>query len=270
MRGPSSHPEQIPPIFCGKCHQTLGLRKVAPLFRLGDLGVYSASRLTPRMKRLIYGHKFYGQLKPIKLLSQVLSHYWAQFSIDVQSRKTGWQGIQEEVDPSSPQTVIVLTIPPRSKSLNSLRPGRKMSKDGSLGEDPMRAIAQAFCQKTHNAHWLPLITWCKDTVPQHTLPQKRSRQYNLADCFGIDATLWEAWSARICNPNTTLLLLDDITTTGTTLQQASKAIQSELFHRNISRENQPKLLALTLTHIPLSYQVKEHRESRNDIETPVL
>jgi ComF family protein len=80
------------------------------------------------------------------------------------------------------------------------------------GYNQAALISQAFCQRTGLRHWPEALVRVRATAAQHEL-NPLQRQHNLAGAFALKQV-----------PATPVLLVDDIYTTGSTVQAAQQVL----------------------------------------------
>jgi len=92
-------------------------------------------------------------------------------------------------------------------------------KQKQRGFNQAEELAKGFCQVTHLPHRPQWLTRVKNTTPQMQTKSKQEREANLAQAF--QAHIPSHQKVR------SVILLDDIYTTGTTIREAIKALQAE-------------------------------------------
>jgi predicted amidophosphoribosyltransferase len=101
-------------------------------------------------------------------------------------------------------TTLVTSIPPSRTRLSE------------RGYDHVAEVCQVACKKTGMKYY-PLLTRLRETSRQTTLG-RADRLVNVRDAFGV--------AHRRPNPaTTTIIVIDDVCTTGSTLSEASRALQ---------------------------------------------
>ncbi len=195
------------PGVCTRCLNKMEIRSPLPVVQEGRFRLYAATRFCPDAKRLVYGMKFYRQPRAIRILSDVLIQYWQTLD-----RQGG--------DPNLPSLIIPIPA----------RPGKASTID---------ALAKRFAGRLPAGKYAPLLSWQRQTVPQHTLWSRRERLENMAQCFTLPA---ERIPKRSAGPKR-WILLDDITTTGITLREAAATLAPALGPDDI-------LLGLACTYVP--------------------
>ena len=106
-------------------------------------------------------------------------------------------------------------------------------------ESRVEPIAKGFARHFGYDYQARLLRWSRDIQPQHRIFDKRERARNIA--FSL-----EMLSSAQIKEYKSLIIVDDLTTTGSTLREAARAVQSRL----LDSVNIPKIVTLTLTTVP--------------------
>ncbi len=106
-------------------------------------------------------------------------------------------------------------------------------------QDTVAPIAMKFARYFGYPYQAGLLEWCRKVEPQHTLFGKRKRYENLLGSLQVN-------SDGVAGGKT-ILIVDDLTTTGATLYEANQAL-----HR--SRLSVDKTFGLALSYVPLAFQ----------------
>ncbi len=179
--------------------------------------MYTACQFNLPLKKWLYPYKFEHQTH----YKGPLADLWIQY----------WQSLLEKQPTLIKPPVYVVPIPPRQNNPHH-RP--------HLG--PLAKTFAAMFGYPYVPHGLD---WQRETEAQHTLAHKRQRWQNMA---GSLATGYPA-GFKQDEFSPTILLLDDIKTTGATLFEATQA-----FQRNQRfQETGGKCVGLTLCHLPLAF-----------------
>lgn len=99
-------------------------------------------------------------------------------------------------------------------------------------------VAQILAERLQAPYQPGLLQWTRSVTPQHTIHSKRKRLENLQG--SLEATRLTARAQ-----GKTILLIDDLTTTGATLLEASRALH---------RAGLTDVKGLALTYVPLAFQ----------------
>ena len=192
--------------FCPRCKGLLQVLPPQPAPAESDgLSQHAATLLNGRVKKLVYGYKFYQREQDAPLLADLLIHYWAQGSL--------LQGVH-------PESVAVIPIPAHEGKRPHLQP-----------------IARRFARHFGYETRPEFISWQRATSPQHRLENRHLRRLNVAG--SMRATLPADLPQG--HPQT-VILLDDLTTTGATLDEAVRAMREALPHTGI--------ITLALAQVP--------------------
>jgi ComF family protein len=153
----------------------------------GDIPLFAWGKYQGAIKRSIGKFKYDGHRSIGDLYGELIARSWQQFT-----------------PPNLPTKLVVIPIP--------LHP----EKFATRGFNQAELIARKFCQLT-GAKLDISLDRTRSTVPQFGL-SKSDRQKNVADVFALkNSTL---------KPGTTVLLVDDIYTTGATVRSAATVLRS--------------------------------------------
>lgn len=196
-------------LFCGECKARLPL----PLLktRRGETKFQSechpktsfllaaATRYAhPAVRRLIWQLKYRRKPALAKPLAALLCQY-----VSVLPLPPYWT--EGAMRPHSTSSVLVVPIP--------ITHARFRNRGYNHAEEIARVVAHRF-----NLPLVPALLKTKDTKPQAELKEWNERVVNLAACFVVTDP------ASIKNKN--ILLVDDISTSGATLSEASRTLKS--------------------------------------------
>ncbi len=153
----------------------------------GDLPLFAWGKYEGTVKQAIGKLKYNGYTSIADLYGELLAQSWQQSALTL------------------PTKLIVVPIPLHPEKL------------AARGFNQAEAIARRFCQVTGNRLDLSLHR-TRATVAQFGL-SKAARQANVSDVFALapHATL---------TPSSTVLLIDDIYTTGATVRSATDVLRS--------------------------------------------
>jgi predicted amidophosphoribosyltransferase len=197
--------------FCKLCWVSLGIQDRPPqIAPPGALTILAVTTWTGQTKSILYSHKFHRRPRSTRLMTQLLLDGWQRFQPTAPAH---WQQ----------RPVWIVPIPPRD-------PRR----------DPLAAVARPLAQRL-GAQWTPCLQWRRPTQPQHTLHKKHQRLANLVDSLAVAPTaLPQSAHAPL------ILIVDDLVTTGITMQQADRALRR---HFQDAAEP-PVLLGLAVCQMP--------------------
>jgi len=203
------------PAFCPACHEKLGLRENFPLSVMGEDRLYAATLFNPAAKSLLYGYKFYHNTGKRPVLTELLCAYW------------------QTVSPTLPGHLsahtLVLSIPAHTGKVSVVEP-----------------IARPFAVRFGYRFSNRVLRWQRDIQPQHTLVARRKRVDNVKGALHAEA---HALPFSASDPPAHILIVDDLTTTGATLREATRALREAGVACPIS--------GLAITHVPLAFQKKK-------------
>lgn len=177
-----------PTTICLYCQQKLSsyeLKKYDRHSWWGDLPVFAWGKYDGQLKRAIALMKYDSKPEMGRLLGQLLGQAWLESSL---------------VEPQ--QKIVVIPIPLHSKKLKS------------RGFNQAEIIAISFCQLTGYSLNTKSLVRIRDTQAMFNLsPEDRVK--NLHNAFRLVGKL----------PKHPVLLLDDIYTTGTTIEESANILQ---------------------------------------------
>ncbi|MBY0451136.1 MAG: hypothetical protein K2X01_10985 [Cyanobacteria bacterium] len=165
----------------------------------------------PSLKKLIYRHKF----SPNR--SKQLLNTLAGVAI------TGWQQTEQHMTslPSlsrlSKEGAILTVIPKRlpSNNLTEMHSANSDHSDSLLG---LNELAKLLSAKTEIPIAAGLLNWRRPTKAQHSIFKRQERILNVAGSL-------QAQKMNLNPEPKTIIVLDDIRTTGATLQAATEALK---------------------------------------------
>lgn len=205
-------------LLCSTCASHLRLRQPAPLRLDGQAVHYAATVLTPALKRRLYGYKFYGRQDEASRLAGICIQYWHRV-------------LNQAPEPlCSPEQVLVIPVPPHQP-----------------GDERFLRLARRFARHfAYDCHPHGL-SWQREVQPQHTVPERVMRLANLVGALQANPSVYTGYRH--------LMVLDDLTTTGATLQEAVRAIRAVADMPPEHRPADPEVMRVTtlaLTCLPLS------------------
>lgn len=173
-------------VFCQDCQRRLQAERLATWPVTTDpWPLYAWGIHRGALRRAIYCLKYEGQRRIGSVLGEWLGSRW----VESQSTSLG-----------SPGAYTVVPIPLHAERLRQ------------RGYNQAALISQAFCQRTGLRHWPEALVRVRATAAQHEL-NPLQRQHNLAGAFALKQV-----------PATPVLLVDDIYTTGSTVQAAQQVL----------------------------------------------
>ncbi len=208
--------------FCAKCAFIYQCRPHQPVQYWQSSPLLAATNLSPKLKKALYSYKFYHQQQNLPLLRQLVIHYWRQYLLT----QPQWHN----------QSVVVTNIPSRWSGNHWL------------------PVAQAFSQAFGYDYQPQLLQWQRETTPQHKIDRRQARLSNLVNSMEVASPITQNNAPKNARYNAklntgdkphTILVLDDMTTTGATFFEAFRAI-------NDSELNPVSIIGLALAHVPLS------------------
>ena len=103
------------------------------------------------------------------------------------------------------------------------------------GYNQSTLLAHALCTYIPTLTVVPyLLQKTTETIPQASMKHRRDRMHNLGNCFAVVKKV-----AHTVPSVTTIVLIDDVTTTGATLDRAYDALREAGYY---------KIYALTISH----------------------
>jgi predicted amidophosphoribosyltransferase len=201
-------PVSRPQLFCKRCREWLSLRTPAPLLEVGSgRNCHAATTFNSSVKKLIYGYKFYGESHFGSCLAGLLIDYWSQMPPAMATGKC------------HPESVMVVPIPPRTGQKSHLE---------SYASRFARHFGYDFCPDG--------LRWTREVEPQHILHERGLRLKNIAASLTVGQEVLGRYAK--------VLLIDDLTTTGATLQEACRALAE--------CQDMENILALAVSQVPRS------------------
>lgn len=204
--------------ICLGCLDALGFREPLPLSQRTNFQSHSATLFNAKVKQLVYGYKFFNKQENQRLLTQLLVRYWTERGMDLYDPASTW----------------VVFVPPHGKR-----------------HPHMAAIARRFAD-VFGYHYEPtILKWRHETQAQRTLTGRRQRYNNVRDCMVVREPVNLTIEKRPDN----VIILDDITTTGATLYEATQAFYRTGWFEDAMDYNQ--VIGLTITSVPMAFQNKK-------------
>lgn len=218
-------------LFCPACQAQFNFIPITPTPYSPNekTPIYAATDFCKTLKQILYPYKFYNKRFNKTVLANILIHYWQKY-------------LTQHPD-FEKQTVMVTTVPSR------------------WSNNHLGAIAQLFCQQFNYPYYQNLLQWQRETTPQHKLEKRQDRLNNLVNSMAANLEQRQKISSferdkgglsGSLNPDhkpPTILILDDMTTTGATFFEAFRALQQNV--NTESSDDTPRLMALALAQVPL-------------------
>ncbi|ACK64622.1 conserved hypothetical protein [Rippkaea orientalis PCC 8801] len=182
-----------PETICFYCQKQLKScqAKVPSQFWLGDLPLFVWGYYDGKLKQAITALKYNKHEQIGELLGVWLGESWLNFSL-----------------PKSLPSLTVIPIP--------LHPQKQKER----GFNQAEIIAQGFCQITRYPLDLKVLKRVKQTEAMFGL-NSQQRHENIKQAFQVETSLKKG------KPPLTVLLVDDIYTTGTTAQEATRMLRQQ-------------------------------------------
>jgi predicted amidophosphoribosyltransferase len=211
--------------FCRRCTEKYAFRQPFPLMESPTCVIHAATRFNPAVKKLLYGYKFYNRTEQLPQLTGLLVQYWeAVLAVPGPSGNA--------LRACHPENVLVLPIPPHA------------DKAGLVDR-----FASRFARHFGYDYQHDVLHWMREVRPQHHIHEKTNRYRNIAQSLRLKSGVISGYEK--------ILVLDDITTTGATLLEASRAYQDEIgTESDCAIAGHPDLINLTITHVPLGSQLR--------------
>lgn len=178
-------------LVCQYCQQQLQSCKLknSCQFWQGDLPLFAWGTYNGQLKRSIAALKYNGQIELGELLGHWLGKAWLDSSIATQVKKP-----------------LVIPIPLHQRKLKE------------RGFNQAELIARSFCQVTGYVLQAKALARVRETDALFGLsPEERKTQ--LQNAFVLNSSFQQRF------PNSPVLLIDDIYTTGTTVAEAAKVLR---------------------------------------------
>lgn len=186
------------------------MREGYPIAADEDTGfaAYAATLLNPTMKKQLYPYKFYHRKEHALTLANILLDYWGNH-------------------PKATDNTWVVTIPSR------------------WSNNHLATISREFAYAQKKPLVEGILTWQRDTQPQHKLESRSKRFDNMRDALAICPYVWEEALKTYGLPDQ-ILVIDDLTTTGATFKASHQAWQRWLKHQTLA----VPVVHLALAHVP--------------------
>lgn len=201
--------------FCARCQEKLSLRQANPVIETTYCLGHAATDFNATIKKLLYGHKFYNRKEYISHLAGLLIQYWQNLP--------PYYGFSKV----HPENVLVIPIPPHGDNVSLID-----------------LFASRFARHFGYDYRHDALTWMREVRPQHRIHDKGSRFSNISQSLYMKSGIISGYER--------IIIVDDITTTGATLLEASRAFHNEV--GNMSRRND--LSCLAVARIPIGAQFR--------------
>ena len=172
-------------LMCKKCRAKIHYLPQSVLKQIEEVNVYSCSLYDGIIKKLILAFKYNGKKQLASVMADLMYKYWSELGI-------------------SKNEYLILPVP-----IHKLR--RKERK-----YNHMDLTAKEFSELSGYKFNLDFLIRIKDTKKQYNL-NKREREQNIKGAFDINTD-------NMPDKATPLLIIDDITSTGITLQEIIKVL----------------------------------------------
>lgn len=172
-------------IICSKCYGKIVFRNKNIFRKFLDSNIYACSSYEGIIKKLIKDLKYHKQKKLAPLQAEIMYKYWQELNIKGQ--------------------FIILPVP--------IHANRKKERT----YNHMDLTAEEFAKLSGYELNKNFLIRIKDTEKQYKL-HKKERIKNIKNAFGINPK-------ETINKETNLLILDDITSTGITLEEIIKILK---------------------------------------------
>lgn len=201
--------------FCRRCGEKLGIRRPEAILDTPYCAIHAATNFNPNIKRVLYGHKFHNRREHVPQLAGLLIQYWESIPA-----KMGFSAVH-------PENVLVVPIPPHHGE-NSL----------------IDVFATQFARHFGYDYRHDVLTWMRDVKPQHRIHDKQQRLSNISQSLYLKSGIVSGYEK--------VIVVDDITTTGATLLEASRAFRNEA--ANLPGQN--SVVCLAVSRVPLGAQIR--------------
>jgi predicted amidophosphoribosyltransferase len=222
---------------CVACCKKFKQREVStPLKDYGAFSIYSATQFNTRLKKSLYGFKFYQDCSQADILQALIMQYWQELENTLLEKCPSIIASNE---------IGFVPIPARQDS----HKGHRATHPKSLPAQLAKQLAFTF-----DSQYLPeLLQWNAIGTPQHTVFSRQKRLKNVQGKLSVNEPVLTA----LKQPPKLLVIVDDITTTHATLREAQRA-----FMQQQVRLKETAFLGLTLTYVPISTANIVQRASR--------
>jgi ComF family protein len=181
-------------VFCPDCQRRLQAERLDSWpVTTSPWPLYAWGIHRGALRRAIYCLKYEGQRRIGAVLGEWLGSRW----LESRQKRSGSQGSHDLL---SRHDYTVVPIPLHAERLRQ------------RGYNQAALISQAFCERTGLRHLPDALVRVRATAAQHEL-NPLQRQQNLAGAFALKRA-----------PATPVLLVDDIYTTGSTVQAAQQVL----------------------------------------------
>jgi ComF family protein len=181
-------------VFCPDCQRRLQAERLDSWpVTTSPWPLYAWGIHRGALRRALYSLKYQGQRRIGAVLGEWLGSRW----LESRQKRSGSQGSHDLL---SRHDYTVVPIPLHAERLRQ------------RGYNQAALISQAFCERTGLRHLPDALVRVRATAAQHEL-NPLQRQQNLAGAFALKRA-----------PATPVLLVDDIYTTGSTVQAAQQVL----------------------------------------------
>ena len=191
--------------MCPDCYNELNFSDIKTNRIINGVNIFSCGKYDKNLQKLIRGLKYHKQKELAYYLAKFMFEYFLKLKLEGQFQ--------------------VVPVPLHKNRIKK----RKYNH--------MELVAEEFCRLSGYTPNFDLIKRIKDTKPQYKLT-KKERMQNLADAFIVDKSKLlyrssqqnlptDSTSALLPNLPLTVLIIDDICTTGSTFEEMISALKKE-------------------------------------------
>lgn len=202
-------------ILCKTCAKDVETLSGFPQGLLRGVEIYSACIYKGVIKELIHKLKFYHNLSAAKVLAEFLSEYYDKI-LSFEQKKSG--------NVKKFQNMIFIPVPTAKRNIKE------------RGYNNVYEIVKKFAEiRTSKGESIKILNdfliKIKDSTPQYKI-NKSKRRKNVEGVFGINLKKYKGFQDK------TFVIIDDIITTGSTLDEIIKTLQEN---------NIKKIICITLS-----------------------
>jgi len=207
--------QAAPNQFCASCTEKLSIRQAEAVLDMPFCQIHAATTFNPTVKKLLYGHKFYNRTGHIPQLTAMLVQYWQNLP--------PYLGLKE----IHPESILVVPVPPHGENASLID-----------------LFASRFARHFGYDYRHDVLSWMREVRPQHHIHEKDRRITNVAQSLRFKSGIVSGYDK--------IIVVDDITTTGATLLEASRAFHDEAG----SHSRRQDLICLAVSKVPMGAQMR--------------